>query len=277
MRHRWFIPTSVVAYVILAVLGLFFVLPFLWLVVSTFTPNANLGTVWFTSLSGISLDNIRYIFDNGYGKGFENSLVLGVSTMAIVVALSCGAGYSLSRYNFRLKKSVMLFILFCTGLPVLALIFPLYAMYVQIGLIDSVPGVVIFFVASMLPFNTWLMKNFLDSVSIELEEAAWVDGCSTFGSFLRIVLPLSAPGIAVVGILSFIGAYTNFFIPFIIFTSEDKFPASVQLFSFFSNYGMVNYGQIAAYALIYTLPAVALYMFVSRFFVKGINIGGTKG
>ena len=274
MRRRRFIPTSVTAYAILIVLGLFFILPFLWLVVASFTPNANLGTVWF---SNVSLDNFRYIFDSGYGKGYENSLVLGVSNMLLVVALSCGAGYTLSRYPFRFKQTLMLFILFCTGLPILALIFPLYALYVQLNLIDSTIGVILFFVASSLPFNIWLMKNFLDSVSIDLEEAAWVDGCSTFGSFWRIVLPLSAPGIAVVGILSFIAAYTNFFVPFIIFSSPDKFPASVQLFSFFSSYGAVNYGQIAAYAMLYTLPAVALYMFVSRFLVKGINIGGTKG
>jgi multiple sugar transport system permease protein len=274
MRHRRFNPIAVTAYAILALLGLFFILPFLWLVVASFTPNANLGTVWFST---VSLDNFRYIFDNGYASGFENSLLLGVSTMLLVVALSCGAGYTLSRYQFRFKQTVMLLILFSTGLPVLALIFPLYAMYVQLGLIDSTFGVILFFVASALPFNIWLMKNFLDSVSVELEEAAWVDGCSTFGSFWRIVLPLSAPGIAVVGILSFIGAYTNFFIPFIIFTSTEKFPASVQLFTFFNNYGMVNYGQIAAYAMLFTLPAVALYMSVSRFLVRGINVGGTKG
>ncbi|HEY8286467.1 MAG TPA: carbohydrate ABC transporter permease [Chloroflexota bacterium] len=274
MRRRWFIPTSAASYAILVLLALFFVLPFLWLIVASFTPNANLGTVWFANAG---LDNFRYIFDSGYGKGFENSLVLGVSTMVLVVVLSCGAGYTLSRYQFRFKQTVMLLILFCTGLPVLALIFPLYAMYVQLGLIDSTPGVIIFFVASLLPFNTWLMKNFLDSVSVDLEEAAWVDGCSTFGSFWRIVLPLSAPGIAVVGILSFIGAYTNFFVPFILYSSPEKFPASVQLFSFFGSYGQINYGQIAAYAMLYTLPAVALYMFVSRFFVKGINIGGSKG
>src|SRR5260370_11007862 len=228
MRHRRFIPTSAAAYVLLILFALFFILPFLWLIVASFTPNANLGTVWFSSLGGISLDNIRYIFDNGYGKGFENSLVLGGSTMLLVVALSCGAGYSLSRYHFRFKQTVMLFILFCTGLPILALIFPLYALYVQIGLIDSTVGVVIFFVASLLPFNTWLMKNFLDSVSIELEEAAWVDGCSTFGSFWRIVLPLSAPGIAVVGILIFISAYPNFFIPFILSPLPAQFPPSLQ-------------------------------------------------
>jgi len=274
VRPRRFIPTSIASYAVLLAIGLFFITPFSWLLAASFTNNANLGTVWF---SHISLDNFRYIFDSGYAKGFKNSIVLGVSNMVLVIVLSCGAGYSLSRYHFRFKKTLMLLILFCTGLPVLALIFPLYAMYVQIGLIDSTPGILFFFVASSLPFNIWLMKNFLDSVSVELEEAAWVDGCSTLGSFVRIVLPLSAPGIAVVGILSFIGAYTNFFVPFILYTSADKFPASVQLFSFFGSYGQVNYGQIAAYAMLYTLPAVALYLFVSRIFVKGINIGGTKG
>ncbi len=123
-----------------------------------------------------------------HGTASSNSIVLGVSTMVLMVVLSCGAGYTLSRYHFRFKQTVMLLILFCTGLPVLALIFPLYALYVRLNLIDSTPGVVLFFVASGLPFNMWLMKNFLDSVSIELEEAAWVDGCSTFGSFVRVVL-----------------------------------------------------------------------------------------
>jgi multiple sugar transport system permease protein len=273
MRHRLFSPSSA-AYAVLVLLGLFFVLPFLWLIVASFSPHANLGTVWFT---GFSLDNFRYLVDNGYMSGFKNSLILGLTTMVLMIILSCGAGYTLSRYPFRGKQTVMLLILFCTGLPILALIFPLYALYVQWGLVDSTLGVILFFVAAGLPFNVWLMKNFLDSVPVELEEAAWVDGCSTFGSFVRVVLPLAAPGIAVVGIFSFVTAYTNFFVPFIIYSNPAKFPASVQLFSLFSNYGQVNYAQLAAYAMLYALPAVALYMFVSRFFVKGLNVGGTKG
>src|SRR5205807_708805 len=145
-------------YPILVLLGVFFVLPFIWLMVAGFTPNADLGTVWFST---ISLDNFRYIFDNGYGKGFENSLFLGGSTMVLVIVLSCGAGYTLSRYSFRFKQTLMLLILFCTGLPILALVFPLYALYVQLNLVDNTWGVIFFFVASALPFNTWLMKNFL--------------------------------------------------------------------------------------------------------------------
>jgi multiple sugar transport system permease protein len=274
MRRRTFIPSASIAYIVLVALGLFFILPFVWLVVASFTPNANLGTVWF---SNVSLTNFQYLIDNGYLGGFKNSLILGVVTMLATVILSCAAGYSLSRYHFPFKQTVMLLILFCTGLPILALIFPLYAMYVKLNLVDSTLGVILFFVAAALPFNMWLMKNFLDSVSIELEEAAWVDGCSTFGSFVRIVLPLCAPGIAVVGVFSFVNAYTNFFVPFIIYTSPANFPASVQLFSLFTSYGQVNYAQLAAYAMLYALPAVALYLFVSRFLVKGLNVGGTKG
>src|SRR5437899_5307320 len=116
----------------------------------------------------------------------------------------------------------MCFILSAIGLPFLALVTPLYAMYVQLNLVNTYHGVILFLVAAALPFSIWLMKTFLDSVSIELEEAAWVDGCSVLGSFFRVVLPLSAPGVAVVGVLSFLGAWSNFFVPFILFTDESN-------------------------------------------------------
>ncbi len=171
----------------------------------------------------------------------------------------------------------MYFVRFCTGLPILALIFTLYAMYVQLGLVDSTPGVIFFMVAAALPFNTWIMKNNYDWVSIDLEEADWIDGCSTLGSFLRILLPLCDPSIGVVGILIFVNAYTNFFVPFIIYTSASKCPASVQLFSFFRSYGPVNYGQIAAFSMLRALPAIVFYAVTSRFLAKGIDSSGVKG
>ena len=92
-----------------------------------------------------------------------------------------------------------------------------------------------------------------------------------------MVLPLSAPGIAVVGVLSFLGGWSNFFIPFIIFQNPDNLPASVNIFSFFNSYGSVTLGQLTAYAMLYALPVLVLYVAVSRFFVKGVNLGGLKG
>jgi multiple sugar transport system permease protein len=266
---------STLIYIILTLIGLFFLIPLLWPLLSAFNTNATLSLKW---PSPFSLDNFVSIISSGLvGIPFANSAIMAISTMLLVIILSGMAAYPLSRYQFRFKGALMYGILFTSALPVLALVTPLYAMYVSLNLVDTLQGCILFFVASSLPFSIWLMKNFLDSVSVELEEAAWIDGASIFGSFWYIMLPLAAPGIAVVGVWSFLGAWTNFFVPLIILQSPNLLPASVHIYTFFGSYGQVSYGQLAAYAMLYALPAVVLYTLVSRFFVKGINSGGLKG
>src|SRR5713226_516175 len=266
--------TSTLAYVILVFLGLFFLVPLLWPILASLNPSASLSV---TVPAQFSLINFQTIISNGLvAQLFGNSLILAISTMFLVIILAGLAAYPLSRYQFSFKGPLMYAILFASALPVLALVTPLYAMYASLNLIDTLQGVILFFVASSLPFCIWLMKNFLDSVPFELEEAAWIDGASTFQGLFRVVLPIAAPGIAVVGVWSFLVAWTNFFVPFIILTSSDLFPASVHIYNFFGSYGQVNYGQLAAYAMLYALPAVVLYTLVSRFFVRGVS-GGLKG
>lgn len=271
---RSMIPGAI-AYVILTLLGIFFLLPFVWLVLASIDPSATLAV---KMPSQATLSNFSNIISSGLvGKPFLNSALLAFSAMILTVLLAGLAAYPLSRYNFRLKPVLMYAILFASGLPILALVTPLYAMYVQLNLVDTYPGVILFLVAASLPFNIWLMKNFLDGVPVELEEAAWVDGTGVVGSFFRIVLPLSAPGAAVVAVFSFLGAWTNFFVPFIIFQSTDHMPASVNIYTFFGAYGQVNYGQLAAYAILYGLPTVLLFFFVSRFLARGMMMGALKG
>ena len=265
---------SISAYVILVILGLFFLVPLLWPILASFNPSASLS---LAIPRPFSLINYQTIITNGIiPRPFANSLILALSTMLLVIILAGLAAYPLSRYQFRFKGPLMYGILFISSLPVLALVTPLYAMYTSLNLIDTLQGVILFFVASSLPFSIWLMKNFLDSVPFELEEAAWIDGASTFQGLFRVVLPIAAPGIAVVGVWSFLIAWTNFFVPLIILQSADLLPASVHIFVFFGQYGQVNYGQLAAYAMLYALPAVVLYTLVSRFFVRGVS-GGLKG
>ena len=278
MRLRRNSP-SIAAYAVLVLLGLFFILPFIWVVLSSLNPAASFAV---EIPAHPTLENFHQILATGLvAKPFRNSFILAGSTMVLSVVLSGLAAYPLSRYHFPFKSALMYGILFISALPVLAFITPLYAMYVAldgiIRMVDTFHGVILFLVASALPFNIWLMKNFLDSVSVELEEAAWVDGASVIGGLFRVVLPLSAPGIAVVGVLSFLGGWSNFFIPFIIFQNPDNLPASVNIFSFFGSYGSVTYGQLTAYAMLYALPVLVLYVAVSRFFVKGVNLGGLKG
>jgi multiple sugar transport system permease protein len=266
--------TSTSAYLILVLLGLFFLVPLLWPILASFNPNATLSV---TIPAPFSLINFQTIITTGLVAGpFGNSLILAISTMVLVIILASLAAYPLSRYQFPLKGPLMYAILFASALPVLALVTPLYAMYASLNLVDTLQGVILFFVASALPFCIWLMKNFFDSVPIELEEAAWIDGASTFQALFRVVVPIAAPGIAVVGVWSFLVAWTNFFVPLIILQSENLLPASVHIYTFFGSYGQVNYGQLAAYAMLYALPAVVLYTLVSRFFVRGVS-GGLKG
>ena len=273
LRHMsW---PSVIAYLILIALGLFFLFPFAWLVLSSINPSATFA-VQMPSHPGLS--NFTNILENGLvAQPFANSAIIAVSTMVLTIMLAGLAAYPLSRYTFRFKTGLMYVILFASGLPILALVTPLYAMYVKFNLVDTYQGVILFLVASSLPFNIWLMKNFLDSVPIDMEEAAWVDGATVFGAFRRIVLPLSAPGIAVVGVFSFLSSWTNFFVPFIIFQNPDHMPASVHIYNFFGAYGEVSYGQLAAYAVLYALPTIVLYLLVSKMFVRAINLGGLKG
>lgn len=265
---------SISAYLILALLGLFFLVPILWPILASLNPSATLSVA---IPAHFSLVNFQTILTDGLvAVPFRNSLILAVSTMLLVIILSGLAAYPLSRYHFRFKGPLMYAILFVSSLPVLALVTPLYAMYASLNLIDTLQGVILFFVASALPFCIWLMKNFLNSIPVDLEEAAWIDGASTLQTLFRVLLPIAAPGVAVVGVWSFLVAWTNFFVPLIILQSQDLLPASVHIYTFFGSYGQVNYGQLAAYAMLYALPAVVLYTLVSRFFVRGVS-GGLKG
>lgn len=266
--------TSLCTYLIMVVIGLFFLVPLLWPILASINPRATLSV---TIPAHVSLINFQTIISNGLVAGpFANSLILAISTMLLVIILAGLASYPLSRYPFPFKSFLMYAILFASALPILALVTPLYAMYASLNLTDTLQGVIFFFVASALPFCIWLMKNFLDSVPFELEEAAWIDGASTLQGLAYVLLPLAAPGIAVVGVWSFLVAWTNFFVPLILLQSQNLLPASVHIYTFFGSYGQVNYGQLAAYAMLYALPAVVLYTLVSRFFVRGIS-GGLKG
>src|SRR5215469_16870788 len=182
--------TSASAYFILVLIGLFFLVPLLWPILASLNPSATLS---FTIPAPSSLVNFQTIITNGLVAGpFGNSLILAISTMVLVIILAGLAAYPLSRYQFPLKSLLMYGILFASSLPILALVTPLYAMYASLNLIDTLLGVILFFVASALPFCIWLMKNFFDSVPYEMEEAAWIDGASTFQALIYVLFPLAA-------------------------------------------------------------------------------------
>ncbi|CDQ38859.1 MULTISPECIES: carbohydrate ABC transporter permease [Virgibacillus] len=265
-----------VPYIILSVIGVCFLLPLLWVIFASIDENAQQALtlpdkITFTNYTSILSDpaNIRS-FMIGLG------LSLGQSILVVVVGVL--AAYPLSRYTQKYKKPFMYTILFMTSLPITAVMVPVYQLFVFLNLQDSLFGTMLFLTASGLPYSIWMLKNFMDSVPINLEESAWVDGASIWKGVRKVVAPLMIPGICTVAIFTFSMSWGNFFVPYILIQTPDKFPASVTIYQFFGTYGMVEYGKLAAFSVIYTMPAVVLYLFSQRFMSQGFSLGGaTKG
>ena len=253
---RWF------ANIVLSVIGVIFLLPLVWLLLASFDSTASLSVKW---PEAPSLDNFLAVLTPEISLiPLWNSLVLSGGCAIVTVLAAILAAYPLSRYKSRINKPFLYGVLFGTCLPITAMMVPVYALFVAFNLIDNMFGTILFLAATSLPMAIWMMKNFMDSVPVSLEEAAWTDGASAMATLRLIVVPLMRPGIAVVFIFVFIQTWGTFFIPFILLLSPDKLPAAVSIFSFFGQYGAVAYGQLAAFSLLYSLPVLALYVLVSR-------------
>ncbi|MER5442749.1 carbohydrate ABC transporter permease [Streptomyces sp. NPDC002790] len=256
----------------LILVALAFSLPLAWVVLSSVDADANLRVKWPSELTFGNFDDV--LKPDITFTPLLNSLILCGSATALTVACAALAAYPLSRYRSRLNNPFLTTTLFATCLPITAVMVPVYALFVQVNLIDTMAGTIYFFAASQLPFAVWLMKNFMDGVPKELEEAAWTDGANTFQGLVRIVLPLMGPGVAVVTVYSFAMMWGNFFVPFMLLLSPDQMPASVSINDFFGNRGTVVYGQLAAFSIIYSTPVVLLYVLVSRRFGGGFALSG---
>jgi multiple sugar transport system permease protein len=247
---------------VLVLIGICFALPLLWLVVASLDGSATLTLKWPGEWT---LDNFGKVLTPELTFiPLLNSMIISGGSAILTVVVAVLAAYPLSRYKMRVNKPFLYGILFGTGLPITAMMVPVYSLFVAFNLIDSMVGVIFFMAATSLPMAIWMMKNFMDSVPIVLEEAAWMDGASMMTTLTRVVVPLMRPGIAVVFIFIFVGAWGNFFVPFVLLLSPDLQPAAVSIFAFFGQYGAVAYGQLAAFSLLYSVPVITLYVFTSR-------------
>jgi multiple sugar transport system permease protein len=257
---------------ILAVVAVCFALPLMWLLIASFDDHANLTLKlpahWsLANYEAVLTPSLAYV-------PLWNSMMISLGCAIITVVVAVLAAYPLSRYRMRLNRPFLYGVLFGTCLPITAMMVPVYSLFVGLNLIDSEPGVVLFMAAASLPMAIWMMKNFMDSVPIVLEEAAWSDGASMMSTLWHVVVPLMRPGIAVVFVFVFVQAWGNFFVPFILLLSPEKFPAAVSIFAFFGQYGSVMYGQLAAFSLVYSVPVLALYVFTSRVLGGGSALAG---
>lgn len=253
-----------------SVIGLAFLAPLTWLVFAAFDTRAGLGHV-FPERAGWA-NFAAVATPEGIGFPLLNSAILAVGTAVLTVVVAILAAYPLSRSALRFGPQILTTVLFAGSLPISALIVPVYGLFVWAHLIDSRIAVILFLSATSLPIAVWLTKGFLDRVPIAVEEAAWLDGAGRIEALFRVVLPLMRPGIAVVTITVFLEAWGNFFVPYVLLLSAEHMPAAVAVYGFFGVHGAVDYGLLAAFSLLYALPAVVLAGVVGRAGIAGAGI-----
>jgi multiple sugar transport system permease protein len=257
--------------IVLILLGLFFLLPMLWMIFASIDSNPD----WAIKLPSPTLANFADVLGRADAiNSFRSSLILAGTTTLVTTVLSLLTAYPLSRMHIPFKRSFMLVILFAAGLPVSMLVVPVYQMYVYLGWLDSLYTTALFLAASSLPFAIWLMKNFIDAVPVELEQAAAIDGASTFRILREVVLPLTVPGIAVTAIYTFINAWGAFIIPFVLTYSPENQPGPVEIYNFMGSHGLFKFGDLAVFSLLFSVPVIVLYLFMSRYFSGAFNFGG---
>jgi multiple sugar transport system permease protein len=266
--HR-FLPSLV-----MAIIGIAFLLPLAWLLLAAFNKHATSGM----SAPTFSLANFTAAFNAGAGSAIYNSLYLaGVSTIVATV-VSTLAGYVLSRHYLPLKGPVLVLVIFLTGLPVPLLLIPIYQMFVSVNWLNSPFYTSLVLAAISVPFAIWLLKNFVDQVPREFEEAAAVEGSGQLSILIRVVVPLIMPGILVSAILTFINSWGAFLIPLVLDSNPNDTPGAVGIYEFITANGQVQFGPLAAYGILFSLPVIILYIISSRWLSGGFSFaGGIKG
>jgi len=252
--------------------------PIYWMVSTALKPGKeilSLTPVWFPS--PVTFDNFRTAIDYPFfWNDVVNSLTVVLSVVAISIVLAFLAAVSVARFGFRGRTAFVVMVIAVQMVPLTALVIPVYLLLDKVGQVDSLLGVIAYYLAIVLPFMIWTLRGFVANVPVDLEEAAMVDGATRVGAFLRIVFPLVAPGLVATAIFGFIQAWNEYIIAYVLLSSSSKQTLTIWLASFTTQHG-TDWGGLMAGATLTALPVVVFFLLVQRHVAGGLTAGAVKG
>lgn len=268
---------TIVHRVLVALLVLYLTVPFGWMVVYSIYPSNNLRSEHMDfSPKDLTLGSYANLLsDSSFVIPIRNSLVVAASTTVICMALGSLCAYVFARFRFRGQQTLLLSMMAVQAIPAVVLAVPLFVLLRAFGLYDSMVGMILTYTAFILPLAIWMMVSFFESIPINLEKAARVDGCTRLGIVRRVVLPLSGPGLAATSIFAFITAWSDFFLAKVL-TSNNTPLLSVRTASFQGLFAM-DYTAAATAGVITALPVLVLALVAQKWIVQGITEGAVKG
>ncbi|MGB4476753.1 MAG: ABC transporter permease subunit, partial [Bacillota bacterium] len=224
---------TVIVLVFLAICSIGVLYPIVYVVSAAFTPGSSIALDIVPFGSGVTLDHFRYLFKNtNYPIWFRNTFIIAISTSISTVVLASLGAYVFSRFRFTLKKSLMTALLILQIFPSFIGMVAIYVILLRVGGLNTLWGLVLVYVAGNIPYNTWLVKSYIDTIPRSLDEAAIIDGASHFRVYWQIVMPVARPILTFLAIASFTGPWMDFIFPKLVLRSADKQTLALGLFSF---------------------------------------------
>ncbi|HQV33388.1 MAG TPA: ABC transporter permease subunit [Calditrichia bacterium] len=265
------------AYGVLAVFSLFAIFPVLRVISISLRPGDRLLDRSLAIIpEGANLQAYyRLFFEQPFLKWMWNSLVISSVVTIIGIGLAATAGYAFSRFKFRGRNASLIGIITTQMFPVTMLLLPLFVMLITLGLYDSYMGLIVAYSATALPFTVWQMKGYYDTIPRSLEEAAMIDGASQGYTFVKIILPLALPALAITALFSFMSAWSEYLVAAVLIQDTDLFTLPMGL-KLFQSSMETSWGLYSAGAVVVSLPVVVLFLTLSRWLVSGLTLGGVK-
>lgn len=264
-------------YALLGLMGAFVLFPFLWMVLTSLkneTEALRIPVIWLPEKATLDAYVTMWVRKN-YATYFLNSTVVSLATAVISTFLGAMAGYGFSRFALRGRGFLMGLVLTTQMLPGVLVVGPYFRILSEVGLYDTRTGLIIAFLTICLPFSTWMLKGFIDSIPPELDEAATVDGCGRFGIFFRIVFPLIRPGMVATMLFAFLLAWGDLLWVQTLTNSEGMVTVTLAIARTVQEF-YVNWPELMAGALMGGLPGIVLYLLMQRWLVQGLTAGAIK-
>ena len=272
------------AYVGKVLMVLFFILisitviyPLVYVVSGAFGPGDNIADIDIKPFSkGFTLEHFIYLFtETDYGHWFMNTLKISVATSVLTLFVTALSAYVFSRFRFTLKRSLMMALLVLQVFPSFVGMIAIYVILHRIGGLDTLWGLVLVYVAGNIPYNTWMVKSYIDTIPKSLDEAARIDGASHFRIWATIVMPVAKPILVFLGITSFTGPWMDFIFPKMVLRSVEKQTLALGLFSFVTD-KKNDFTTFAAGALIIAVPFVIFFIFTQKAMMMSMGAAAVK-
>ncbi|MBS0639203.1 MAG: carbohydrate ABC transporter permease [Acetobacteraceae bacterium] len=276
---------NVVIAVAALILLLWTVFPFIWILLTSLkqpndiisVPPKFVFTPTFDNYAALVMGEQRGQYAStrpDFPLFFLNSMIISVGAVALSLLAAIPAAYALARFDFPLKNELAFIFMSFRFVPFIAFVIPLYLLYQKFGLYNTHLGLILAYQLITLPFTIWMLRSFFMEVPLEIQEAATIDGCSWLGVLMRVILPLSMPGIAVTVILGFMFCWNAFNYPLML-AGRQTFPVTVGAIQFIS-YEQVLWGQMAAATIVAALPQLVLSLMVQKYIVRGLTMGAVR-